>query len=126
MLVVAGLVTFLCGMVLIGAWRHDKAIESRMGQATATVHTASFARTIISFTTPDGEPHSPELGVLYPDGLEPGQLVRVQYDVANPELVRVAGRNAELGLLPAGTTTLGVWAALGPIGCWLLRRPRQH
>jgi hypothetical protein len=122
-LVLLGALITLIGVVLLGACvRDDMAIEGRMGQVTAEVVSVSFQRTVVRFATPDGSVHSPAQGVLYPDGLEPGQLVRVEYDTADPELARVAGRTFTLALLPIGTFLLGVWAVLLPLVWWLRRR----
>jgi len=123
LLVLAAVLTFLCAMVLIGAWRDDVAISTHTGKASAEVVSVSFARTIIRFTTPDGAVHSPRTGVLYPRGLEPGQLVRIEYDVRNPDLARVAERDVSLGLIPALITAVAGWLVLAPLGLWLRRRP---
>jgi len=124
LLVLPAVITFLCAMVLLGAWRDDVAIASHTGRATAEVVSVSFARTIIRFTTPDGAVHSPPTGVLYPRGLELGQLVRIEYDVRNPDLARIAERDVGIGFLPAVLTAAGAWVLLAPFGVWLrLRRP---
>jgi hypothetical protein len=124
LLVLPAVITFLCAMVLLGAWRDDVAIASHTGRATAEVVSVSFARTIIRFTTPDGAVHSPPTGVLYPRGLELGQLVRIEYDVRNPDLARIAERDVGIGFLPAALTAAGAWVLLAPFGVWLrLRRP---
>jgi hypothetical protein len=121
-LLAIGAVVTLIGIVLLGAcWRDDVAIESHRGTATAEVVSVSFNRTVIRFGGPDGKVYSPSQGVLYPEGLQAGQLVRVEYDTANPELARVAGRTASLAFLPIGTFLAVVWAVLIP-SIWLLRR----
>lgn len=122
LLAVAAVLTFACLMALLGAWRDDAAIDSRTGRATAEVVSSTFGRTIIRFATPDGAVRSPQRGVLYPRGLEPGQLIRVEYDVANPDLVRVADRGFELGLLPIALAVVGIWVVLAPPALWLWRR----
>jgi hypothetical protein len=121
LLVVPALITFMCAMVLIGAWRDDLAIAARTGRATAEVVSVDPSRTIIRFTTPDGAVQSPPNGVLYPRDLEPGQLVRIEYDASNPDLARVAGRDVSLGFLPAGLTALASWLVFAPAGLWLRR-----
>jgi hypothetical protein len=115
------LVTALCLCLLIAVWRNDAAINAKTGHATAEVSSVSFARTVVRYNTPDGAVHIPSAGVLYPGGLAAGQVVYVEYATANPDLVRVAGRGAQLALLPIGTTVLGVWAVLGPAIWWLRR-----
>ncbi|MEV8442503.1 DUF3592 domain-containing protein [Actinosynnema sp. NPDC051121] len=122
-LVVLGAVVTLIGVILVAAcWRDDVMIEERLGKATAEVVSVSFQRTVVRFATPDGAVHSPSQGLLYPDGLEPGQLVRIEYDTADPEVARVAGRTAVLALLPVGTFLLAVWAVLLPLAWWARRR----
>jgi hypothetical protein len=122
LLVLPALLTFLCAIVLLGAWRDDAAISGHRGRATAEVVSASFIRTIVRFGTPDGAVHSPTTGVLYPGGLRRGQLVRVEYDVRDPDLVRVAGRGAGLGLVPALVTVACAWVLCVPPSWWL-RQP---
>ncbi|RKT72006.1 hypothetical protein DFJ66_5308 [Saccharothrix variisporea] len=122
LLVLGGLVT-LIGLTLLGACvRDDLAIEKRLGKATAEVVSVSFQRTVVRFATPDGKVYSPSQGVLYPDGLEPGQLVRIEYDTADPEVARVAERTWTLAILPISTFLLGVWAVLLPLFWWVRRR----
>lgn len=119
LLVLPALVSFMCAMVVLGAWRNDAAISARTGKATAEVVSVSFARTIIRFTTPDGEVHSPPAGVLYPSGVQPGQLVRIEYDTGNPDLARIADRDVSIGYLPAALTAGAAWLLLAPAGFWL-------
>ncbi|MFI9007119.1 DUF3592 domain-containing protein [Actinosynnema sp. NPDC053489] len=126
-LVVIGAVVTLIGVILLAAcFRDDSMIEGRLGKATAEVVSVSFQRTVVRFATPDGAVHSPSQGLLYPEGLEPGQLVRVEYDTADPEVARVAGRTAVLALLPIGTFLLAVWAVLAPAAWWLARKGRRR
>jgi hypothetical protein len=123
LLAAGAVLSFACLMALLGAWRDDAAIDARTGRTTAEVVSSSFGRTVIRFATPDGAIRSPQRGVLYPRGLEPGQLIRVEYDRANPDLVRVADRGFELGVLPVAITVAGVWLVLAPLVLWLRRRP---
>lgn len=122
-LLVIGAVVTLIGVILLAAcWRDDLMIGERPGEATAEVVSVSFQRTVVRFATPDGAVHSPAQGVLYPEGLEPGQLVRIEYDTDDPEVARVAGRTAVLALLPIGTFLLAFWAVLSPLVWWVRRR----
>lgn len=123
LIVVGWVITGLCLCLLTGAWRNDAAIGARTGNANAEVLSVTFSRTVVRYSTPDGAVHIPPSGVLYPSGLATGELVRVEYDAANPELVRVAGRDVRLAFLPLGTAVFVVWAVLGP-AAWWLRRPR--
>ncbi|AHI01666.1 hypothetical protein [Kutzneria albida] len=121
--VIALLITLIGLLLVVGAWRDDKWIESRPGVQTAEVLSTAFDRTVVRFNTPDGAVHIPIDGVLYPQGLSAGQLVRVEYDSLHPDaLVRVAGRTYTLTFLPVGMILAITWAiAAGLI--WWLRRP---
>jgi hypothetical protein len=121
LLVFGAVVTFLGVVLVVAAWTEDISIDRNVATANAEVLDASFARTLVRFYTPDGAEHIPEVGVLYPAGLEVGDVVEVEYRKDNPELVRVAGRGAMVTLLPVGLTILGVWAVFGP-SVWALRR----
>lgn len=118
---VGGLLTALCLLLLVGLSRTDAAIQARTGKATAQVLSVSWDRTVVRYTTPDGNVHTPEDGVLYPEGLATGELVRVEYDTAHPETVRVAERSVTLAFLPVGMTIAGVWIVVLPI-VWRVRR----
>ncbi len=122
LLVIGGIVTLIGVVLLASCLKDDLAIEKRLGKATAEVVSVSFQRTVVRFATPDGAVHSPEQGILYPDGLEPGQLVRIEYDSADPELARVAERTWTLAILPISTFLLAVWAVLLPLVWWVRRR----
>lgn len=127
LIVVATVALLLTAMSLLlvgGAWRDDHAIESRMGRADADVLSVALDRTVVRFTTPDGAAHSPYNGVLYPQDLQAGERVQVEYDTANPDdLVRVAGRDYRLTFLPFGML-LGITWAVAAALIWWLRRPR--
>ncbi|MFB9905233.1 DUF3592 domain-containing protein [Allokutzneria oryzae] len=118
---VAALATASCLLLVIGAYTNDFKITARPGVAAAEVMSASYNRTVVRFSTPDGAVRVPRYGVLYPGGLQVGQVVRVEYDQANPDLVRVAGRGAWLTLVPAATIVLVVWAIAGGVLWWLQR-----
>lgn len=117
---VAALITVLCVGLLLAAIRNDQAISSHLGVANAEVDSVAWDRTIIRFETPDGIVHIPANGVLYPHGLIQGDLVRVEYDTADPDLARVAGRTATLTLFPLGMTTLITWVVAGGL-LWGIR-----
>ena len=114
----------LCLLVLGSSWYDDRQIDAHRGQTVADVLSVSFNRTAVRFVTPNGAVMIPSNGLLYPIGLAPGERVKVEYDTANTELVRVAGRDASLGLLPVGTSLLACWGLLVPV-IWLLRRRRR-
>ncbi|MFS8098006.1 DUF3592 domain-containing protein [Lentzea alba] len=115
LLVVGGVVTLICVLLPLACWRDDMAIERNMGQAVAQVEAVTFNRTVVRYATPDGRVIIPQQGVLYPSGLNAGDNVRVEYDRANPELTRVAGRTAVLSLLPVGTFLVVVWIVIAGV-----------
>jgi hypothetical protein len=125
LLVFGVLVTFLAVVLVVAAWTEDISIDRDPAVANAEVVSDSFTRTLVRFYSADGAEHIPQLGVLYPAGLNVGDVVRVEYKRDNPELVRVAGRGAFVTFLPVGLTVLGVWAVLGPSAWWLRRRARE-
>lgn len=117
---VPGVLTGLVVLALAGAARDDAAVDARTGRATAEVLAVTSTRTVVQFAVPDGQVYSPAEGLAYPSGLQVGQLVRVEYDSADPELVRVAGRTWVIGVAPAAITLLVLWAVVLP-PWWLLR-----
>jgi hypothetical protein len=124
LLALGGVITFLCVALVVGAWTEDVSIDRNIGLANAEVVADSATRTLVRFYTPDGAEHIPQTGVLYPAGLNVGDVVEVEYRQDNPELVRVAGRSAVVMLLPVGLTLLGAWAVLIP-AVWALRRVKS-
>ncbi|MGH4023854.1 MAG: DUF3592 domain-containing protein [Pseudonocardiaceae bacterium] len=120
--VLAGLLTVLVGLALAGAARDDAAIDARTGRGTAEVLAVTTTRTVVQFAAPDGQVYSPDEGLSYPSGLQTGQLVRVEYDLADPERVRVAGRTWVVGILPASVAVVVLWALALPVGWWLRQR----
>ncbi|QNG19761.1 DUF3592 domain-containing protein [Rhodococcus triatomae] len=124
-LVVAVGVSVLAVLLVLGAWRNDRTIESDMGVATGEVLSAGSLRSAVSFVTPDGVTHNPELGVLYPTRLTVGQRIDVEYARSDPDLVRVAGRDASVAVVPAGSIIVVTWLIAAP-ACWYLRRRGQE
>jgi hypothetical protein len=119
----AVVLTLLAGFALVGAALDDRTISADRAVAQAQVLEGStFFRTLVQFTAADGQAHTPELGVFYPRGLQAGTMVPVEYDVTDPDLVRVAGRSALNGLLPLGVAVAVVWAIAVPWSRWLRRR----
>jgi hypothetical protein len=115
--------TVLAVLAVAGAAIDDRAIAANPAVAEAEVMDGStFARTLVRFTVANGEAVVPEHGVFYPRGLQVGDSVAVEYDVTNPDLVRVAGRSALDGVLPLLAGVAVVWAALLPLALWLRRR----
>ncbi|WP_347567462.1 DUF3592 domain-containing protein [Actinopolyspora sp. BKK1] len=128
-LALGGLLTALAAALLLACHINDRTIEESRGTAVAEVVEKSYFRTVVRFNTDEGRVYVPPGGVLYPEDLQEGQLVRVEFDTRNPDLVRVQDRNMSVALLPVGSATAVVWAVLLPT-YWLLRRrapagPRQ-
>ena len=91
----------VAGGLVYGSWADDRAIESDTGRAVAAVRHVGVLRTAVDFIDETGEFRSPPTGLLFPVGLEEGQRVRVEYDRAEPERVRVEGRRWTLSVVPA-------------------------
>ena len=113
--------SILAVLLVLAAWRNDHTIASDKGTATAEVLSAGKLRSAVSFVTPDGVTHNPRLGVLYPTNLTAGQRIDVEYARTDPDLVRVAGRNASVAVVPALSVIVVTWAIALPT-LWLLRR----
>ncbi|MGH3901267.1 MAG: DUF3592 domain-containing protein [Pseudonocardiaceae bacterium] len=118
----AAVLTGLIMLTLAGAAFDDAQIDARTGYATAQVRAVTSMRTLVQFAAPDGQVYSPDQGVAYPSGLQVGQLVRVEYDSADPEQVRVAGRTWVTGVVPAAITVVVLWVLVAPAAWWLRRR----
>jgi hypothetical protein len=119
-LALAVLLSALGISIVIACFIDDQTIQEARADGVAQVVDTSLTRTVVRFTTPSGRVYIPQNGVLYPSGLQPGQLVRVEYDSRNPDLVRVAGRTMLLSLLPVSTSLAAVWAVLLPV-YWVVR-----
>ena len=125
--VLACLVTLQSILLVFGAWRNDRQIERHMGVAEATVLDAGPRRSTIEFVTPDRITYRPELGVLYPSELENGMRIYVEYDINNPDLVRVQHRNASLAIIPAGSIAVVGWlVAASALGSTVLIERRMR
>jgi len=129
-LVVATSISVLAVLLVVGAWRNDVTIDSDKGTATAEVLSAGKLRSAVSFITPDGVTHNPALGVLYPTNLVAGQRIEVEYYKADPDdvelLVRVAGRDATVAIVPAGSVIVVTWLIAGPVLFWLRRKEAKY
>lgn len=125
MLALGGLLSTLLLLILLACYINDRTIEGSRGRAVAEVLETSWTRTVVRFNTDDGRVFVPPGGVLYPEGLQEGQLVRVEYDRNNPDLVRVAGRGVGVAMLPVFSAVAVVWAVVLPV-YWLLRRAARR
>ena len=110
-----GLVVLVCGGMIVTSAMDDFAISRDKAEATAEVVSVQTLRTTVRFRDEDGNFQQPEEGLKYPSGLVEGQNVRVEYQVSDPENVKVQGRGWTLAFLPALSSMalgLGVCAML--------------
>lgn len=120
---VAIVITLLCGFALAGAAVDDQKITANEGVTQAEVLEGStFFRTVVRFTVGNGDVRIPELGVAYPRGLAAGTTVDVEYDLTDPDRVRVAGRSALTAAVPLVVVIIMTWAALLPLARRMRRR----
>ncbi|MFE7800664.1 DUF3592 domain-containing protein [Nocardia sp. NPDC057440] len=120
-LTVAIVLTTLVVLLVLAAWRNDYLISSDKGVTTAEVLSAGRLRSAVMYVTPDGETHNPKVGVLYPTNLTAGERINVEYNRSDPDLVRVAGRDASVAVLPALSVIVVVWLIALPT-LWILLR----
>ena len=118
---IAAAMSVLALLLVLAAWRDDMLISSDKGVTSAEVLSAGRLRSAITYVTPDGLTHNPKVGVLYPTKLTAGERINVEYSRSDPELVRVAGRDARVAIIPALSVVVVVWAATLPV-LWLVRR----
>ncbi|MFC8526727.1 DUF3592 domain-containing protein [Nocardia sp. NPDC057227] len=124
-LVVAAAISALMVLLVLAAFRNDYLISSDRGVTTAEVLSAGRLRSAVMYVTPDGVTHNPKVGVLYPTNLTAGQNINVEYNRADPDLVRVAGRDATVAIIPAGSVIVVVWLIALPL-LWYLPRRRKN
>ncbi|MEU8896602.1 DUF3592 domain-containing protein [Nocardia sp. NPDC048505] len=124
-LATATVISVLMVLLVLAAWRNDYLISSDKGTTTAEVLSAGRLRSAVSYVTPDGKNHNPKVGVLYPTNLTAGERIKVEYSRADPDLVRVAGRDARVALLPAASVIVVTWGVALP-ALWLIGRMRRR
>ncbi|MEV6102705.1 DUF3592 domain-containing protein [Nocardia sp. NPDC051981] len=118
-MIAAATVSFLAMLLVLAAWRDDHLINSDKGVTSAEVLSAGTLRSAVIFVTPDGETHNPKTGVLYPTRLTVGERINVEYRRSDPDLVRVAGRDARVAIIPALSVIVVSWAVAIP-AVWFL------
>nr|WP_051499693.1 DUF3592 domain-containing protein [Nocardia sp. BMG51109] len=123
--VAATTVSVLAVLLVLAAWRDDMLIDADKGVTSAEVLSAGRLRSAVTYVTPDGVTHNPKVGVLYPTKLTAGERINVEYSKKDPELVRVAGRDARVAIIPALSVIVVVWAVALPV-LWLLRRSQRR
>lgn len=121
MLTAATVVSVLVVLLVLAAWRNDYLISSDKGVTSAEVLSAGRLRSAVMYVTPDGETHNPKVGVLYPTNLTAGERIRVEYNRADPDLVRVEGRDVRVAIPPALSVIFVAWLLALPT-LWLLVR----
>lgn len=105
----AAIVILVCGGMIVTSAIDDYAISRDKGEATAEVVSVQTLRTTVRFRDAEGNFQQPEEGLKYPSGLVEGQNVRVEYQVSDPENVKVQGRGWTLAFLPAlSSMTVGL------------------
>ena len=114
-------ISTLVVLLVFAAWRNDYLISSDKGVTSAEVLSAGRLRSAVIYVTPDGETHNPKVGVLYPTNLTAGERINVEYRRSDPDLVRVAGRDATVAIQPALSVIVVVWAVALP-ALWILGR----
>jgi hypothetical protein len=112
-------------LLVLAAWKNDRTIDADKAVTVAEVLSAGRLRSAVSFTTPDGATHTPRLGVLYPTNLTAGQRIDVEYSKANPDLVRVKGRDARVAVIPVASVIVVVWALATPALIVVARMRRE-
>ncbi|MEV0296799.1 DUF3592 domain-containing protein [Nocardia sp. NPDC050710] len=117
----ATVVSVLMALLVLAAWRNDYLISSDKGVTTAEVLSAGRLRSAVIYVTPDGETHNPKVGVLYPTNLTAGERINVEYNREDPDLVRVAGRDVRVAILPALSVIVVAWLLALPT-LWILVR----
>ncbi len=126
MLWAAAVISVLVVLLVLAAWRNDYLISSDKGVTSAEVLSAGRLRSAVMYVTPDGETHNPKVGVLYPTNLTAGERIRVEYYRADPDLVRVEGRDVRVAIPPALSVIVVVWALALPTVWLLLRLDRRR
>lgn len=114
-MVIATAVSVLAVLLVLAAWRDDMLISSDKGVTSAEVLSAGRLRSAVTYVTPDGVTHNPKVGVLYPTKLTAGERINVEYSRSDPELVRVAGRDARVAVVPALSVIVVVWVVALPV-----------
>lgn len=120
--VTACAVSVLALLLLAAAWRDDQLINANKGVTSAEVLSAGRLRSAVIFVTPDGVTHNPKVGVLYPTKLTAGERINVEYDRSDPDLVRVAGRDVRVAVIPILSVIVVTWGVALPL-LWLLGSP---
>lgn len=115
LLLLGVVVTTMAVVLVAGCYRNDRQIDANQATVMADVVSADRLHAAVYFQTPNGNFHSPRLGLLYPTELTRGQRISVEYDVTNPDLARPAGRSATLAIIPALSVAVLGWLVIGAV-----------
>lgn len=121
-MITACAVSVLALLLLAAAWRDDQLINADKGVTSAEVLSAGRLRSAVIYVTPDGVTHNPKVGVLYPTKLTAGERINVEYRRSDPDLVRVAGRDVRVAIIPMLSVVAVAWLIALPL-LWLLGSP---
>ncbi len=134
-LMTIGVFLTMIAIVMVAACIRDDSLIDRDRRTTqAEVAVAKRTQTIIVFTDPVYGFFNPKEGAMYPGEVDPSRPVAIEYTVDIPDktlqrkaLVRVAGRDWTLSLLPAGSLLVITWLLIAPtmIGLAAVSR-RRH
>lgn len=124
-LVAATAVSVLMVLLVLAAWRNDHLISSDKVVTTGEVLSAGRLRSAVVYVTPDGVTHNPKVGILYPTNLTAGERIKVEYSRSDPDLVRVAGRDARVAIIPALSVIVVTWSLALPVWWLLVRASRR-
>lgn len=124
-LVAATAVSVLMVLLVFAAWRNDHLISADKVVTTGEVLSAGRLRSAVVYVTPDGVTHNPKVGILYPTNLTAGERIKVEYSRSDPDLVRVAGRDARVAIIPALSVIVVTWLLASPIWWLLVRAGRR-
>lgn len=118
-------VSLVCAGMVVTAAVDDARIAGARGTSIAQVLDVGTFRTSVRFQEASGTYVQPSAGLRYPVGLVAGQRVRVDYQLDDPENVKVQGRSWTLAWLPAISSWLVLMGAvllLRWFVTWCLRR----
>ena len=115
------LALLICAGMVVTAAVDNYAIAKDRGVATAEVTDVGKLRTTVRYRDAHGRYHQPSTGVKYPTGLVEGQQVKVEYQLSEPENVKVQGRGWTLAIIPALSSMAVVLMVLAVL-LWGVRR----
>ncbi|WP_446225485.1 DUF3592 domain-containing protein [Nocardia sp. IBHARD005] len=121
----ATVISVLMVLLVLAAWRNDFEIERHRGVTSGEVLSAGRLRSAVTYVTPDSVTHNPKVGILYPTNLTAGQRINVEYSTRDPDLVRVAGRDSRVAIIPAASVIFVAWAVALP-AIWFARSDRRR